>query len=40
MPTGGSEKHHSYWSIVVELDVRFGADCTHEIPVFMQQRHA
>ena len=38
MPTGGSEKHSSYWNVVVELDVHFGADCTHEFPVFMQQR--
>lgn len=39
MPTGDSGDHRSWWNVIVEQDVRYGANCTHEFPMLMQPRH-
>jgi hypothetical protein len=40
MPTARTDKELSMWRIVVESDVRFGANCTHQFPVLMQPLQA
>ena len=38
MPTARTDKELSKWCVVVEQDVRLGANCTHQFPVLVQPR--